>query len=124
MPAIMQGGRVEVGAPTGRWQLVVVYRGKHDPLCVTYLAALQVRLCGQGVGWQCRLGVDKRCRMSLAAHSCSLLCCTRTCVGQFFCRDTTAAFLPAAASTSLPLPLCCAPFPSKQLTHAPCPGST
>lgn len=38
----LQGGRVEVGAPTGRWQLVVVYRGKHDPLCVTYLAALQV----------------------------------------------------------------------------------
>ncbi|KAL4437183.1 hypothetical protein ABPG75_004322 [Micractinium tetrahymenae] len=36
-----EGGRVEVGAPTGRWQLVVVYRGKHDPLCVTYLAALQ-----------------------------------------------------------------------------------
>ena len=34
---------MEVGAPTGRWQLVVVYRGKHDPLCVTYLAALQVR---------------------------------------------------------------------------------
>jgi hypothetical protein len=38
----LQGGRVEVGAPTGRWQLVVVYRGKHDPVCVTYLAALQV----------------------------------------------------------------------------------
>ena len=33
---------MEVGAPPGRWQLVVVYRGKHDPLCVTYLAALQV----------------------------------------------------------------------------------
>ena len=32
---------MEVGAPTGRWQLIVVYRGKHDPLCVTYLAALQ-----------------------------------------------------------------------------------
>lgn len=37
----LQGGRVEVGAPTGRWQMVVVYRGKHDPLCLTYLAALQ-----------------------------------------------------------------------------------
>ena len=34
---------MEIGAPTGRWQLVVIYRGKHDPLCVTYLAALQVR---------------------------------------------------------------------------------
>ena len=42
-PCAMQGGRVEVGAPTGRWQMVVVYRGKHDPLCITYLAALQVR---------------------------------------------------------------------------------
>ncbi|PRW58213.1 thioredoxin peroxidase [Chlorella sorokiniana] len=40
--ALPHGGRVEIGAPTGRWQLVVVYRGKHDPLCVTYLAALQV----------------------------------------------------------------------------------
>lgn len=37
---------MEVGAPTGRWQLVVVYRGKHDPLCVTYLAALQVGCFG------------------------------------------------------------------------------
>lgn len=37
----LQGGRVEVGAPTGRWQMVVVYRGKHDPLDLTYLAALQ-----------------------------------------------------------------------------------
>ena len=37
----LQGGRVEVGAPTGRWSMVVVYRGKHDPLCLTYLAALQ-----------------------------------------------------------------------------------
>lgn len=46
-PHCTQGGRVEVGAPTGRWQLVVVYRGKHDPLCVTYLAALQV---GAGAG--------------------------------------------------------------------------
>lgn len=36
-----EGGRVELGAPTGRWQMIVVYRGKHDPLCVTYLAALQ-----------------------------------------------------------------------------------
>lgn len=42
VPCALQGGRVEIGAPTGRWQLVVVYRGKHDPLCVTYLAALQV----------------------------------------------------------------------------------
>ena len=46
-----QGGRVEVGAPTGRWQLVVTYRGRHDPLCVTYLAALQVRVCGWEGAW-------------------------------------------------------------------------
>lgn len=44
---LLQGGRVEVGAPTGRWQMVVVYRGKHDPLDITYLAALQV---GEGRG--------------------------------------------------------------------------
>lgn len=36
-----EGGRIEIGAPTGRWQMVVVYRGKHDPLDLTYLAALQ-----------------------------------------------------------------------------------
>lgn len=35
---------MELGAPTGRWQLVVVYRGQHDPLDLTYLAALQVRV--------------------------------------------------------------------------------
>ena len=59
MPAAMQtpgsvpqGGRVEIGAPTGRWQLVVVYRGKHDPVCVTYLAALQVGRVG---GWGLQL---------------------------------------------------------------------
>jgi hypothetical protein len=27
-----EGGRVEIGAPTGRWQMVVVGRGRHDPL--------------------------------------------------------------------------------------------
>ena len=42
---------MEVGAPTGRWQLVVTYRGRHDPLCVTYLAALQVRVCGWEGAW-------------------------------------------------------------------------
>lgn len=34
---------MELGAPTGRWQAVIVYRGQHDPLDLTYLAALQVR---------------------------------------------------------------------------------
>lgn len=47
---LLQGGRVEVGAPTGRWQMVVVYRGKHDPLDITYLAALQVGEGGAGRG--------------------------------------------------------------------------
>lgn len=38
---LLQGGKVEIGAPTGRWQLVIAYRGKHDSLDLTYLAALQ-----------------------------------------------------------------------------------
>lgn len=37
----VQGGRIEVGAPTGKWQLVVVYRGKHCPVSKNYLASLQ-----------------------------------------------------------------------------------
>lgn len=37
----IQGGVVEIGAPTGRWQLLITYRGKHDPIDLTYLAALQ-----------------------------------------------------------------------------------
>ena len=49
---------MEVGAPTGRWQLVVVYRGKHDPRCVTYLAALQVG--GWLGGWALTVGADGR----------------------------------------------------------------
>lgn len=36
-----EGGRIEIGAPTGRWQMIVTYRGRHDPLDLTYLAALQ-----------------------------------------------------------------------------------
>ena len=46
-PPRAQGGRVEVGAPTGRWQMILVYRGKHDPLDVTYLAALQAGASGR-----------------------------------------------------------------------------
>ena len=38
---------MEVGAPTGRWQMILVYRGKHDPLDVTYLAALQAGASGR-----------------------------------------------------------------------------
>ena len=34
------GGTVRIGG-TGRWQMVVVYRGKHCPLCAKYLARLQ-----------------------------------------------------------------------------------
>lgn len=37
----MQGGVIEVGAPTGKWQLIVVYRGKHCPVSRNYLASLQ-----------------------------------------------------------------------------------
>ncbi|CAK0783480.1 hypothetical protein CVIRNUC_006679 [Coccomyxa viridis] len=37
----VQGGKIELGAPTGRWQLIVVYRGKHCPVSKNYLASLQ-----------------------------------------------------------------------------------
>lgn len=37
----VQGGVIEVGAPTGKWQLIVVYRGKHCPVSRNYLASLQ-----------------------------------------------------------------------------------
>ena len=38
---VMQGGKIELGAPTGRWQMIVVYRGKHCPVSKNYLASLQ-----------------------------------------------------------------------------------
>ena len=38
---LLQGGRIELGAPTGKWQLIVVYRGKHCPVSKNYLASLQ-----------------------------------------------------------------------------------
>ncbi len=34
------GGTVQLGG-SGRWQLIVVYRGKHCPLCKKYLTGLQ-----------------------------------------------------------------------------------
>lgn len=34
------GGSVKIGG-TGRWQLLVVYRGRHCPLCKAYLATLE-----------------------------------------------------------------------------------
>lgn len=37
----LQGGIIEIGAPTGKWQLIVVYRGKHCPVSRNYLASLQ-----------------------------------------------------------------------------------
>ncbi|CAL5220616.1 g2658 [Coccomyxa viridis] len=37
----VQGGKIELGAPTGRWQMIVVYRGKHCPVSKNYLASLQ-----------------------------------------------------------------------------------
>ncbi len=39
LPAVA-GGEVEVGGE-GRWQLVVVYRGKHCPKCKAYLGQLE-----------------------------------------------------------------------------------
>lgn len=38
--AVLQGGKIQIGAPTGRWQMIVVYRGKHDPVSRNYLVAL------------------------------------------------------------------------------------
>jgi peroxiredoxin len=35
------GGTVSLGASTGGWRMIVVYRGKHCPLCKTYLGRLQ-----------------------------------------------------------------------------------
>jgi len=38
------GGEIRLGDPDaaeGRWQLVVVYRGKHCPICKRYLATLE-----------------------------------------------------------------------------------
>ena len=29
---LVQGGKLQIGAPHGNWQMVVVYRGKHDPV--------------------------------------------------------------------------------------------
>ncbi|GGX56443.1 thioredoxin peroxidase [Tateyamaria omphalii] len=42
--ARLGGGTLTLGAPRGGhdWQLVVVYRGLHCPLCKTYLSKLQV----------------------------------------------------------------------------------
>ena len=28
----VQGGLMELGAPTGRWNMIVIYRGKHCPV--------------------------------------------------------------------------------------------
>ena len=39
LPAVGDG-EVKIGG-TGRWQLVVVYRGKHCPLCKAYLGKLE-----------------------------------------------------------------------------------
>jgi peroxiredoxin len=41
--AMVGGGTLTLGAPRGGhdWQLMVVYRGLHCPLCKTYLAVLQ-----------------------------------------------------------------------------------
>ena len=30
--AALQGGKLQIGAPHGNWQMVVIYRGKHDPV--------------------------------------------------------------------------------------------
>lgn len=34
------GGRVDIGGERPRWQLLIVYRGRHSPLCKRFLAGL------------------------------------------------------------------------------------
>lgn len=40
---LLDGGRVDIAKPTGKhdWKLVLVYRGKHCPLCTNYLLELE-----------------------------------------------------------------------------------
>lgn len=44
--AKLGGGTLELGKPQGGhdWQMVVVYRGKHCPMCTTYLKDLNAKL--------------------------------------------------------------------------------
>lgn len=42
------GGAVSIGGPRPGWQVVVVYRGKHCPLCKRYLTALKDLVAGFG----------------------------------------------------------------------------
>ena len=41
-PVSAQGGLLEIGAPTGRWQLICVYRGRHCPVSKNYLASIHM----------------------------------------------------------------------------------
>lgn len=52
---VLTGGRVDLGAPKDGfdWKLVVVYRGKHCPMCTTYLQELSNK-----VSELAELGVD------------------------------------------------------------------
>lgn len=40
------GGKVTIGGPRDRWQLVVVYRGQHCPICKRYLIGLKDLVAG------------------------------------------------------------------------------
>lgn len=40
LPAV-GGGRIILGGPGGAWQMIVVYRGAHCPLCKRYLTKLE-----------------------------------------------------------------------------------
>lgn len=37
---ILDGGEIDLAVPSKEWRMVVVYRGKHCPLCTKYLSAL------------------------------------------------------------------------------------
>jgi peroxiredoxin len=42
------GGKVTIGGARSTWQLVVIYRGKHCPICKRYLAGLKDLAGGYG----------------------------------------------------------------------------
>lgn len=39
--SVESGEKIKIGAASGRWQLIVIYRGKHCPRCKKYLNILQ-----------------------------------------------------------------------------------
>ena len=55
--AALQGGRIEVGAPTGKWQLIVIYRGKHCPVSRSALLLMHCAHLGMPACQACSTGL-------------------------------------------------------------------